>query len=191
MRPYLDKRRYQNVDRTRPSKLGVFSLRNFPLHVDQMEELVMDGDIGHYAEMMAEILATLHWHALVDANDVEFVLVPHRLGTDAKFSNFLWEHTIWLLDFDCCRAMSMDEESATKSVGAFFRNDPYYHHPGEASWTAFRETYLRTSSRIILRDDVDTGRITLSQKFIAKVGEEQRRRDEQQGKCQQTGLVYE
>lgn len=191
VRPYLGKRRYQNVDRIRPSKLGVFSLRNFPLHVDQMEELGMDGDIGHYAEIMAETLATLHWLALVDANDVEFVLAPPRLGTDAKLSNFLGEHTLWLLDFDCCRAMSMDEEGVAKSVEAFFGNDPYYPRPGEASWTAFRETYLRTSSRIILEDEADYWRITLSQKFIEKVEEEQRRRDEQRGKRQRTGLGYE
>ena len=47
-------------------------LRNFPLHVDEMERLGLDPK--DYANAIAQALAFLHWKAGADANDVEFVL---------------------------------------------------------------------------------------------------------------------
>ena len=77
VRPYLGRRRYH----TRPSRFKAFSLRNYPLHLDQMEEIGLDTDLVLYAEIMAEALAMMHWLAGIDANDVEFVLATTSTST--------------------------------------------------------------------------------------------------------------
>lgn len=54
IRPYLGRRRTQRTHTT--SKFTAFSLRNFPLHLDQMESLgVTTSEINQYARMMAEL----------------------------------------------------------------------------------------------------------------------------------------
>lgn len=77
---------------------------------------------------------------------------------------------MWLLDFDCCRTMSMDEQGVDQSVSAFFRNDPYYPRPGQQLWKVFRDRFLQSSSELI-NDN-------LPDMFIEGVEEEQRRRVE-------------
>lgn len=47
------------------------SLRNFPMHVDEMERLCLP--ITTYITTMAQSLALMHWRAGIDANDVECV----------------------------------------------------------------------------------------------------------------------
>ena len=55
-----------------PSRFRAFSLRNFPFHIDQMEELgIPPSDIKFYAETMASTLAMMHWLGQIDG---EFVL---------------------------------------------------------------------------------------------------------------------
>jgi hypothetical protein len=66
-RIYLGKRRAQNTPLA-PN----FTLRNFNLCLDQMLDL--DLPVHDYASAMGEALAVTHWHANVDAYDVEFVL---------------------------------------------------------------------------------------------------------------------
>lgn len=72
VRPYLGR----NIFHTRPSRFKAFSLRNYPLHLDQMQELRLSRNLQFYAQIMAESLAVMHWGAGIDANDVEFVLAP-------------------------------------------------------------------------------------------------------------------
>ena len=173
VRAYLGRRR---INRRRSTHF--FSLRNFPLNLDQMEELE-DLDILGYARTMADALAMMHWDAQIDANDVEFVLASSRLSSPSTSvspssaatknsprlvttfpSNELGEHSMWILDFDCCNAMSMDESGVDQAVGAFFRNDPYYPRPRYGNvddqdlflWTNFRERYLQTSRSILGED---------------------------------------
>lgn len=72
VRPYLGRRRFAPATTVnggnRPPRFSAFSLRNFPLHIDQMERLDIDAKV--YAEIMAESLAMMHWHTKIDANDV-------------------------------------------------------------------------------------------------------------------------
>ncbi|KAK8221137.1 zinc finger protein-domain-containing protein [Phyllosticta capitalensis] len=56
------------------SGLSFFSLRNFKLHLNQLEDLGQDTYIMQFAGYMANALAVMHWRARVDARDVEFVL---------------------------------------------------------------------------------------------------------------------
>lgn len=164
IRPYLGRRR-RAINTARP-RFEAFSLRNYPLHADQMEELGLD--LILYAEAMAEALAFMHWSVGIDANDVEFVLAPDRCvnhGTDDQAAylpstssttcdGMLDEHCIWVLDFDCCRRISMDEKGVDMAVAAFYRNDPFYpkpHQPGgdELSWGAFFARYLEFSGKLL------------------------------------------
>lgn len=101
-----------------------------------------------------------------DANDVEFVLAAPRsaqdsesLGIGATLSNCsaFGEHTMWLLDFDCCARLGlpMTAEDISKAVRSFWRNDPYYPRPGGQLWEIFRSRYLDTSRRILQDESAD------------------------------------
>lgn len=79
VRPYLGRRFRYGQQGPSTSKFQRFSLRNAPLHIDQMRSLGLDAKA--YAETMAEALAIMHWSAGIDANDVEFVLAPPRKNT--------------------------------------------------------------------------------------------------------------
>lgn len=109
-------------------KSGAVSFRNFPLRADQMLELgIPFGDMQQYARMMAEALAMLHWVGEVDGDDVEFVLAPpSKPQSPNTVSNVLGEHTMWRLDYNLCRKISMDVAGMRQAVKAFWRNDPYY-----------------------------------------------------------------
>ncbi|KAF2092891.1 hypothetical protein NA57DRAFT_49382 [Rhizodiscina lignyota] len=152
VRPYLGRRRIGQ----RVSRFQSFTLRNFPLHVDQMEDLGLN--IFIYAAKLADALAIMHWVAGVDANDVEFVLAscPHQISSPLT-SDFLGEHTLWILDFDCCPGMPMDLAGVEQAVAAFFRNDPFFPRPAatdardQGLWRHFRAQYIRTSDEM-LRD---------------------------------------
>ncbi|OJJ05164.1 hypothetical protein ASPVEDRAFT_31571 [Aspergillus versicolor CBS 583.65] len=154
IRPYLGRRRHHTK---RASRFQAFSLRNYPLHVDQMEELgISESDITGYAQSMAEALAVMHWDAEVDGNDVEFVLAaPNDAKTTVlqrEWSNVLGQHSIWLLDFDLVRTMDMEEQGVQQAVKAFLNNDPFFPRPdGSSIWKAFREQYLQTSKMCIGR----------------------------------------
>ena len=62
--PHLGRRRRISA----MSRFHAFSLRNYSLHVDQIERLGLDGMC--YARIMAETMALLYWKAHVEANDV-------------------------------------------------------------------------------------------------------------------------
>ncbi|CEL09616.1 hypothetical protein ASPCAL12749 [Aspergillus calidoustus] len=104
IRPYLGRRRIQRASET-PRSRGFFSLRNYPLHLDQMEEIgIPEEDIMGYSRTMADTLAFLHWVARIDGNDIEFVLAaPSNIcdgGTRGTWNNALGLHEMWMLDFD-------------------------------------------------------------------------------------------
>ncbi|KAI9373469.1 zinc finger protein-domain-containing protein [Aspergillus egyptiacus] len=152
IRPYLGRRRTQTAGSH--SRFKPFSLRNYPLHIDQMEEMgISEDDLLGYARIMAEALAVMHWAAGVDGNDVEFVLAaPNDRGDAGRtvYDNALGRHQMWLLDFDLVREMTMDEEGVRQAVKAFRGNDPFYPRPGRSSlWEDFKGQYLETSKDCI------------------------------------------
>ena len=180
-RVYLGKRRDLGW---RPSLF--FTLQNFNLHLDQMEEL--DLDVRTFATEMADALAVMHWVAEIDADDVEFVLgnAPTRLdavipdfkelvqmpGRTSTMGQANFEQRsihLWVLDFNRCHKISMDVVGIESAVKAFFRNDPYYPRPlGKeendlALWEIFETRYMMTSKAV--------GKGALAETFIAKVVE--------------------
>ncbi|CDM33822.1 Protein of unknown function DUF3669, zinc finger protein [Penicillium roqueforti FM164] len=68
---------------------------------------------------MAEALAMMHWIAGIDANDVEFVLATYNDNDGGRINNVLGRHSMWMLDFDLCRNMTMGENGVAKAVKAF------------------------------------------------------------------------
>jgi hypothetical protein len=131
IRPYLGRRR-QCQGGTNNSRFQRFSLRNVPLHVNQMEALSLG--TKSYAKTMADALALMLWGAQIDANDVEYVLAPPRRPGSRSSSTFqckyLGLHEMWTLDFDCCQPISLDEIGVEQACTAFFKNDPFYPRPG-------------------------------------------------------------
>jgi hypothetical protein len=120
------------------------------MHVDQMEDLGLD--VKAYAEPMAEALALMHWGAGVDAGDVEYVLAPPRSSSSSAFqSSFLGEHTMWILDFDCVRRITMNGAGLERACKAFWENNPFCPRPGgaedvdEVLWEVFKEAFLKAS----------------------------------------------
>lgn len=170
IRPYLGRRRYRRseaepVTGQSRQQLRAFSLRNFPLHLDQMEQLGIDA--GDYAIGMADALAFLHWVAKVDGNDVEFVLAQPRRQSDTASTqdqldercpnntNILGPHALWILDFDLCRDLTLDEKGIEQATKAFWRNDPFYPRPGSSNtenqrlWTIFEERFMVSSAEVL------------------------------------------
>ena len=121
-----------------------FSLRNYKLHVDQIQSLELEAE--PYTRTMASALAVLHWHTRIDALDIEFVLGSTPLDRNCirralplhdikqlKPGSSTFEHTtnispnfrkrsvcLWLLDFDACSSITMNSAGVEKAVKAFF-----------------------------------------------------------------------
>jgi hypothetical protein len=138
----------------------------------------LDLDIESYAKTMTEALAVMFWSAGIDADDLEFVLAPPRkeYPQESSFqSDFLGTHRLWILDFDCCRTISMDEAGVEQAYKAFFKNDPYYPRPGSGEkaekkvWVVFKMAFLDCSRRIM---DEGRDKWYLAEMLMAKIEEE-------------------
>ena len=171
IRLYLGKRR-DHITRLRPGAKTYFGIRNFPLCLDQMEDIGLD--IMAFASVMAETLALLHWEAEVDAADIEFVLgggpcLTHKplprfdqlrhlaadTSTDTTGSGTDGPVTrMWLLDFNQCQTIPMNEIGVDQAVKRFLDNDPYYPRPSTESvderlWLHFQQRYIAASRQIL------------------------------------------
>ncbi|EHY53714.1 hypothetical protein HRR83_003929 [Exophiala dermatitidis] len=128
-------------------------LRNMPLTLAQMHalNLPLDG----FVESMAAALAMMHFGAGIDAHDVEFVLGANPANPNpdnpevATSTRLAPEHTdsggnrnpnlnftfrdgylqLWVLDFNQCGDITMDETGMDSAVEAYFDNDPYFPRP--------------------------------------------------------------
>lgn len=169
IRPYLGRRNIQNEARRGQN---TFSLRNFPLDLGQAEDLGLP--ILQYAHAMAEMLAMMHWSARIDASDIEFVLAgaPSEPGTGSTYTHsFLGTHSLWILDFDCCKPLSMDDAGIEQAARAFVRNDPFFPRPSVHGWDStlwieFERRYFECSYAIT---GVNGDNCQLPMKFIKQV----------------------
>ncbi|KAM0818046.1 hypothetical protein AB5N19_03853 [Seiridium cardinale] len=116
-------------------------------------------DVPGYATAITRALAFMHWEAKIDANDMEFVLASAPDGDIPQFqSKYFGGHGLWILDFDCCKRMSMDEQGVQQGAEAFLQNDPFYPRPGKDNeedkelWGYFRAAYEEASSFISQTD---------------------------------------
>ncbi|KAK3291354.1 zinc finger protein-domain-containing protein [Chaetomium fimeti] len=168
----------------RRSMLKSISLRNYPLHIDQVEALGLPAH--EYASAMADSLAFLLWVAEIDACDVEFVLArprptdlpmsnPCHLGTRAFTSSVLGLHVLWMLDFDCCKKLPMSVDGVRLAAERFWRNDPFYPNPNAKCkedvglWELFKSRFLETSGKVMASKDETIRR--LPEQFITRIVE--------------------
>ncbi|KAJ4324700.1 hypothetical protein N0V94_001097 [Neodidymelliopsis sp. IMI 364377] len=182
IRIYLGRRN----DDAPPVQAERFHLRNFPLHINEMEGLKLE--TSYYARLMAQALAILHWRAHLDANDVEFVFGSSpqctQLPTDQDMSTvdkdsaaslFVsdFQHrtiSVWLLDFNMCQTFTRDNAGLKKLVDAFYWNDPYYPRPSSSNskdkelWKVFATYYMQVSAEL--------GEHDMPQAFIRAVEEQ-------------------
>lgn len=156
-----------------------FSLRNYKLHLDQIIDLDLQAE--EYSQDMADALAVLHWHTRIDAMDIEFVLgsspvesesvrkilsveeikrLPPGASTYEYATNSRPDFkkrviSLWLVDFDACSDISMNEAGVAKALKAFLETDPYCPRPftediyGEHLWTLFQARYQDTGVKIL------------------------------------------
>ncbi|KAK3680565.1 zinc finger protein-domain-containing protein [Podospora appendiculata] len=194
IRPYHGRRKTgTQTGSPRRSMLESISLRNYPLHIDQIETLGLPAH--EYANAMADSLAFLLWVAEIDACDVEFVLARPRprygrllpstnkihstsfchLGTHPFISGPLGPHAQWILDFDCCQKLLMSADGVRLAAERFWRNDPFYPHPDAkrerdtALWEVFKDRFLETSGKVMALKDEAVRR--LPEQFIARIVE--------------------
>ncbi|KAF2446590.1 hypothetical protein P171DRAFT_462832 [Karstenula rhodostoma CBS 690.94] len=166
IRPYLG-RRFRHNQTQSTSQFRRFSLRNVPLHVDQMEW-----------RPLAWMLRPTErpWQKLLQSR----IGVPKSTQTTL---NSCWlpqgpnrqPHSLWILDFDCCRPLSINETGVERACAAFYNNDPFYPRPGgegaadKELWNVFRQTFL-IISRVIL--GYKGGDIILADKLTESIEEE-------------------
>ena len=189
IRLYLGKR-HDHITRLRPGDKTYFGIRNFPLCLDQMEDIGLD--TMAFASAMADTLALLHWEAKIDAADIEFVLggapcLTHKplprfeelrhLTADTSTATAVPDAGagapvthMWLLDFNQCQPIPMNETGVDQAVKRFLDNDPYYPRPAtengsECLWLHFQQRYL-AASRLILNG---SGYSRLALLFIEKL----------------------
>ncbi|GKT51413.1 uncharacterized protein ColSpa_11594 [Colletotrichum spaethianum] len=174
-----------------------FSLRNFKLHADQIQELgVVAADL--YTGM-AHALAVLHWDTKIDGNDIEFVIgsspveeqtvradisLPTLMAMHPQTSTYeTATHTgadftkrvtsLWMIDFDGCYDITMDEAGVNKAVSAFLDANHYCPKPNtgnpfiESLWKDFSTRYL-LYSRIIFEIRRESKLNNLAPMFIEK-----------------------
>jgi len=193
-----------------------FSLRNFILHSNQIHELglnVSELNIG-----MAHALAVLHWHTNIDAKDVEFVLGSspvegQMVRSDVDISRLLslktvtstYEETthaaadftkratsLWLLDFDDCEDITLDEKGVDKAVKAFLDTNFYCPKPNtgndfiESAWKVFSAKYVVLSDKILRKERGLMHLSKLPRLFISKINEKTAIRRQQQPEAQPT-----
>ncbi|UKZ78335.1 hypothetical protein TrVFT333_006071 [Trichoderma virens FT-333] len=70
-------------------------------------------------------------------------------------------HTMWILDFDLCRDLTLDEKGIEQASNAFWGNDPYYPRPGSVNpanqrlWSIFEERFIQSSSKALRSESND------------------------------------
>jgi len=131
-----------------------FTLRNFPLYLNSMQELGMD--VKALASAMGKAFAIMHWGAGVSGDDVEFVLGSSAIGLENDLNFQQREIRFYLLDFGQCDEVNFSdnvEDVYQAFKGAMILGDnqsfiPHYRNSGEL-YTAFREGYIKAGQYIV------------------------------------------
>ncbi|KAK0370439.1 hypothetical protein CLIM01_12211 [Colletotrichum limetticola] len=192
LRPYLGRIKYGSGGQ-------FFSLRNFKLHANQIKDLEMkpaDLYLG-----MAHALAVMHWVAKIDGNDVGFVIgsspvAEQVVRTDYRLVDILalkpmtstyelLTHnppdfgrrvtSLWMIDFDDCHDITMDDAGIDKAVKAFIETNHYCPRPNsgdnyiETMWKDFSSMYLSFSSTIMTKLGKKNELGNLPAKFVERL----------------------
>lgn len=176
----------------------------------QSDEL--DLGVSELTNAMAHAMAVLHWHTRIDGNDIEFVLgsspmedqkVRGRMNMDTLKSyatpTSTYEKTthsradfnkrltsLWMIDFDDCGDITMDESGVDKAVKAFLETNHYCPRPNTPhefiteAWNEFGRAYLQWSARVLDRT-ASPHLKHLPHMFLVKVQQQTQRRERETG----------
>lgn len=210
IRPYLGRVKYGSGGQ-------FFSLRNFKLHANQMQDLGLSADDFYIG--MAHALAVLHWHTKIDGNDIEFVIgsspsdeqvirsdiglekvmrLTPQTSTYEEATNSTGDFTkrvisLWMIDFDDCRDITMDNDGVDKAVKAFLETNHYCPRPNtghgyiEELWRSFSQQYIQHSDRIFIDHLNRMDLCHLSRQFIGKLSTQTASRQQPVRASQQAG----
>ncbi|KAI8623291.1 zinc finger protein-domain-containing protein [Xylariaceae sp. FL1651] len=68
-------------------------------------------------------------------------------------SQVLGNHSLWILDFDCCRSITMDKAGMEQAARAFWKKDHFYPRPqhgkDETLCAHFQQSFLQASAEVI------------------------------------------
>ncbi len=135
-----------------------FSLRNFPLCLQPMEDLGLD--VVNLAASMGKAFAIMHWGGGVNGDDVEFVLGTSEIqGPGAGALDFQQRAVgFYLLDFGQCETVDLSKEPDQvyqEFKGAMVTGDNQYFIPhydrSRKLFTVFKEGYM-TAGQAVLKD---------------------------------------
>lgn len=199
VRPYFGRLKYGTGS-------NFFSLRNFKLHANQMQELELD--LPEMMNSLAHAMAVVHWHTRIDANDIEFVLgsspmveqkVRGRMDLETlntytgptssyeKMTHSRADFTkrmtsLWMVDFDDCTDISMDDHGVAKAVKAFLETNHYCPRPNtgdefiQKAWAQFGRMYLEWSDKVL--EKTNSSHLKgLPEKFLVGVFEQSTKRE--------------
>lgn len=137
--------------------------RGFRLYVDQLEHLGVDP--VPFALAMADAMAVLHGVAKIDAKHIKFVVGSPPSDKSRRWTPLTsaevnklppctstYERvtardstrrvlTLWVLGFDACRSISMDDAGVRAAVDAFGETEPYCPRPKGGLWGVFERRY--------------------------------------------------
>jgi len=157
-----------------------FSLRDFPLHLNELGEAGMG--VENIARGMGRAMAVMHWAVRYDGGGVKFVFgskkVPHKLpdidkyDSDPEVDSYIGpnapfkavedlnahEPRLFLIDFDQAKPISMDEDGVRQAVAAIKENGLYFPKTCRTTkrecdvWKAFEGSYVVKSWEIINKE---------------------------------------
>ncbi|EGD88284.2 hypothetical protein H113_04803 [Trichophyton rubrum MR1459] len=144
-------------------------------------------DVEELCESMADTMAVLYWYVNVDGNDIEFVFGSSPEDKKAiRREVKLVDVDLWILDFDACKPILMDENGVRLAVKAFLETDPYCPRPStechfaKELWKLFCTRYMHTAARLVR----GTNYHHLPVKFIQGISNEYRLREENRRETQ-------
>lgn len=120
------------------------------LHLHQMESLgVTISELRQYARAMSETLIKMHYISEIDGNGIEFVLVSLSKNCFQMKSTVFGAHSMWVLDFELCRRVTVDAAGVVQAAAAFRCDDPYCTYPRSEKYPSlknvFRERHIQVS----------------------------------------------
>ena len=188
------------------------SLFNFPLYLDR--SISAELDPVYVVVSMAVGMAALHFAAEIDGADCEFVLGGLNAGDEEqierqqaqqpssaptavqRLSLLPNETKIYILDFDKCSRIRMDDDGVKRAAAAIKSNGPHFPMPpsklpnatdewDEGMWLFFRVSYITAGTGILqFRNLKNEETLKLPEKVIEEVEslvEEERRLDLEDG----------
>ncbi|KAM0260049.1 hypothetical protein ACHAQJ_002973 [Trichoderma viride] len=176
-----------------------FSLRNFKLHANQMQDLGLSAD-DFYIDIEF-VLGSSPSDEQVIRSDIgleKVVRLAPQTSTYEEATNSTGDFTkrvisLWMIDFDDCGDITMDNDGVDKAVKAFLETNLYCPKPNtghkyiEDLWKGFSQQYIQHRDRIFIDYLNRMDLCQLSRQFISKISTQTSSRQQPVQTTQQAG----